>query len=66
MILKYNKRSTITTLWGVYFQNFSFFGNTFGENQDLISYRYQVSGIMDQGTGNREQGSGKREQETVN
>ena len=44
----------------------SVFGNTFGENQDLIYYRYQVSGIRDQGSGNIDQGTGIREQGTGN
>ena len=33
--------------------NISEFGNTLGENQNLISFRYNVLGIRDLGTGNR-------------
>ena len=66
MNTKYTKRSRVATFGRVRFLGFSDFGNIFGENLDVISSRYQVSGIKDQGSWNREQGSGNREQETVN
>ena len=62
MSTKYTKRSRIATFGGVCFLTFSDFGNLFGEHLDLISSRYQGSGIRDQGSGIREQGSGIREQ----
>ena len=55
---------------GVCFLTFNDFGNIVGEKQDLLSYRYHVSGIIcqgsgigisDQGSGIWDQGSGIRD-----